>query len=495
MTNSPLAGLVGRPGFRSSGRTAAGGTALAAGLALLAATPGALAQDAPNAMAFSELEGLNAAQIDIGLAIDAVCPSLVGAGNANLNAEQQNLRDVCQDMVANARNVGTGGFGLDQAELAGALQILNAEETEAPEVLLSRARSDATRAVQGRLAATRSGIVQPGTAQIDIDGMDLGSVQFASLDATSADVAQVEAAEDGISPNLYFGNLGVFLIGGGLFGEQDATGEIESFDYDGFSITAGADYRVTDELVVGGAFTYSNQETEFDQTINSTSGQEIDGDFYTISAYGSYFLPNDFYIDGVISYGWIDYDATRRIVIVSETAEPSVDETANADYDGNQFAISVGAGRDFYFDEISLSPFFRLAYLDADIDAYTETGANGLGFAFEEQDIDSLTTQLGLQASYSISTGFGVVLPYARGVWVHEFEDEDPIVARYASDPFGLSTFTITPVDRTENYGRLGGGVSATLPNGWSGFVDYETIVGIDDFSSHQILAGVRAEF
>jgi uncharacterized protein YhjY with autotransporter beta-barrel domain len=101
------------------------------------------------------------------------------------------------------------------------------------------------------------------------------------------------------------------------------------------------------------------------------------------------------------------------------------------------------------------------AYLRADIDGFTEKGANGLDLKFEDFNADSLTSNLGLEATYSISTGIGVITPGVNGRWVREFADDDGPDVVYANDPTCLSAFQIISDGVTRNYGVLGASVAA----------------------------------
>lgn len=146
----------------------------------------------------------------------------------------------------------------------------------------------------------------------------------------------------------------------------------------------------------------------------------------------------------------------------------------------------------------SLTPYGRGTYQKTTIDAFSETGGGGLNLAFDEQDNESLTSTLGAQASYAISTGFGVLLPTIYAEWVHEFRnDQSGVGVRYAADPTPsqLSRFTVGFDAPDRNYFNLGVGLAATLPNGWSAFGNFETVAGLRDTTSHVVTLGGRLEF
>lgn len=291
---------------------------------------------------------------------------------------------------------------------------------------------------------------------------------------------------------------GFFLLGNVSFGDQDSTVEIDGFSFSSYTITAAADYRVLDNLIVGVAFGFSHLSTDFDVTLNSSPNQYLNNDSCYLSAYSTYYLPKEFYVDGIISFAHNDFNSRRVIDIPSPTGsrQPITNRAASADYGGTQFGFSLGGGRDWSFDTLTINTSARLGYSRTDIDSYTENPAAGWELAFDSQIIESLTTRLAVQASYAISTNFGVLLPYVKASWAHEFmNDGDGIGFRYANDPTNLSEFTIIPVGPDRNYFPLGAGVSTTFPNGWAAFLDYESTVGIKDFTSHLVTVGLRKEF
>jgi outer membrane autotransporter protein len=161
--------------------------------------------------------------------------------------------------------------------------------------------------------------------------------------------------------------------------------------------------------------------------------------------------------------------------------------------------LSFGTGYDFSTGGFTFGPFARVNYIMVDIDGYREEIDNtdpgfGLVLEFESQDVESLTSVVGAQASYAISTGLGVLLPQVRFEWEHEFKDESrTITARFVADP------TRTPIEYvTDNPDRdffnVGVGLSAIFRVGLSAFVHYETVLGLEDVTVHDIVLGVRKE-
>jgi outer membrane autotransporter protein len=130
-----------------------------------------------------------------------------------------------------------------------------------------------------------------------------------------------------------------------------------------------------------------------------------------------------------------------------------------------------------------------------DVDGFRETGAGGLNLAMEDFDATSVTTTLGGKISRVINTDWAVLVPQLRFEWEHEYDnDATRLLARFAADPT-RTAFGIETDDPDRDYFRLGLGVSAVFPYGWSGFVNYNTVLDKQDWTDHLIDVGARWEF
>nr|MBS0021406.1 autotransporter outer membrane beta-barrel domain-containing protein [Gammaproteobacteria bacterium] len=292
-----------------------------------------------------------------------------------------------------------------------------------------------------------------------------------------------------------FGNWGVFLNGGVSFGDSDPTTREAGFSFDTAGITTGADYRFNDNLVLGGAFTYASQSSDFDA---SAGALDISG--YHFNVYGLYdnreiYYNDAFYVDAIASFGWNDYETSRRISLASVT-----DTSATGDTSGNQYAFSLGLRYKVDQNGFAFGPFGRVTYVRLDIDGYQEQPMNpaadsGMLLAIDEQTDDSLTTALGGEASYTFDTPYGVYSPHLRFDWTYQFlNDNRLITSRFVNDPT-LTPFSIPTDSPDRNYFNLGIGAKAVFPRHITGFLYYQTPFGLEGLSQHSIAAGVRMEF
>ena len=145
-------------------------------------------------------------------------------------------------------------------------------------------------------------------------------------------------------------------------------------------------------------------------------------------------------------------------------------------------------------------PYARLTHIDVDIDGYEESGAVGLNLKVENQSIESLTTAIGVQATFPQGKDWGVLVPQARVEWVHEYDDDSRTVeSNYINEivPTGgdASALTAETDSPDRDYLTIGLGISTVYKGGSQAFLLYETVLGLDDIEEHVFTGGLRMEF
>jgi outer membrane autotransporter protein len=482
------------PKSAAAGFRAAGGAPHLGAIALLAAAGSASAYDPVTPLGRL---GQTELQQQTGDTVNIVCPQL--GELPSRSAAQQDLFDRCGNMVGNAFVLEglTGGptdksLGLTATELANAVQTVANEELASTRTMAAEISGSQSSSALARLHAVRSG-VRFGLASLSIDGLD---GEIAGLQPAAPALA---GATGGGAGDALLGKWGFFFNGHYGFGDRDGTEREDAFDYDRWGLTAGADYRLTDDLVLGGMVTYGNIDSDFDKT-PAVAGGGIDADAWGIGLYGTWYK-DQFYIDGLIGYNQTDYDIDRAILLpvgsnpgtgsaVQETAR-----TATASTESSDFTLSLGGGMDFSQGNLSYGPFVRLTYLQSDIDGYRETGAFGLNLTVDDQDWESFTSALGARVSASLSQSWGVLVPQARLAWVHEFQnDATTFTAFYSVDPRRNPLIAISD-EPAEDYAELGIGVSAVMSGGVQAFFDYQTLLGHEYLTDHVFSIGIRKAY
>lgn len=450
--------------------------------------------------ALATVPGATQLQSASGFSVQTACVGM--STMENLSPASQSLLARCGELVQSAPGAAKDDntLGLTDQQLNGALQQVASEEAIAlgargGDISTARLGGAITRISQIRRGATgfRVSIANPTSN---------GSSLAGGVTPEMLAVIGGAAGDGGLASD---GKLSGFLNVNYGFGDKDGTDREDGFDFSNWGLTAGLDYRINSEFTIGGLVTYSDLDTDFDTTQYTVSGGSADSDGWGLSAYGLY-NHESFYVDGLIGFGRVDYDLQRNVFYTAGPDAKGTSETYNngvrafnakADTNSDDFVASLGVGFDASRDALSYGPYARLSYYKIDIDGYREsgTGATELALAVDDQKVKSLTSSIGARVSYSLSRAFGVVIPYARAEWVHEFDNDARTVgATYIFDP------NSTPLDARTNepdrdYGYIGLGVSSVMPQGYQLFVDYQGVIGFKDLSEHRFIAGLRAEF
>ena len=432
-------------------------------------------------------------QQDTGDTVLNTCVGFIEAGTPQPGTVP--LFDTCSAFVDNDISIGEegiifDGFGLPDDELDAALQHVATEEFAVTESMTSEISTKRLGTFLSRLGEIRQGVRGFSVAGFAPD--------FTQEQASNAYGFSPIGGERGGSAgtNDSWGQWGAFLNASYGTGDRDETARTDEFDFDTYSIVAGADYRLNDNFVVGAAVSYQDIDTDFD-TKATVNGGGVDADGWGGFIYGTYYADN-FYIDGLAGYAKSDYDLSRRIVVPSNNvAVQAIDETAKANTDSDDFTLSIGGGYNLNQGALSYGPYARLNYLNVDVDSYDEKGAelSGLSLSVDSQEWKSLTSVFGGQLSYTISSGFGVLVPQGRLAWVHEFEnDSEAFEATFIADP-RKNVLRASTNDPDRDYFELGLGVSAVFQGGAQLFLNYETILGYSDLTEHVFTIGGRLEF
>jgi uncharacterized protein with beta-barrel porin domain len=279
--------------------------------------------------------------------------------------------------------------------------------------------------------------------------------------------------------------LGAFIQARFNFADQQNSNWDRGFSSQGRAVTVGADYRFSEAFVAGLALNYTNWSTEYAQFAGRMNSDTILG-----AIYGSYYLPNDFYLDWVANYGGSDYQFSRQFGFGGFSSQ------TQAKPSGNQYSFALSSGKEFNWQQWLVRPYLRLEYLNMQIDAYKEQGGGGFDMTTGSQGNDSFVSDLGAQISYAASLSWGVITPAVYAEWEHQYLNNNrAIQMRLSQAAPGLGNFSIQTGSPDRNYLNLGGSLSAALPNNGAGFVRYETRLGQSYITDHVLEVGVRMSF
>lgn len=282
---------------------------------------------------------------------------------------------------------------------------------------------------------------------------------------------------------------GAFVNGRLSFGDAPQRGEDPGYDFETEGLTAGVDYRVSNEFVVGLAVGFVATKSELD-----VDGGSIDTDGWSLNLYGTWYRDN-WYAEAVLGYGRNDYEF-KRVILLPRPFQGQDEITTLGTPKSDQLSADLGAGYNFRLGAaLGLTGFGRLSYIDTSIDEYSERGGGPFSLAFAGQDMKSLLAEAGAELTYPISLSWGVLQPLVRVSYLHEFEDDPQVVrARFLGDP-GRRFFVLRSERPDRNYLNLAAGLSATLPRGWATFLQYDTDLQREELDIYTLSGGLRFQF
>jgi outer membrane autotransporter protein len=436
-----------------------------------------VAEDAPFA---GYNAALGATTVNGRIAGDAILKTCSSFSNMMGGALNQQFQLDCSRIVLGADD--------DEAGAVEALTDLTADQVSAQNSVAIRSTGMGVSVVTERLAKLRLANVTSNDVPLVAGVLQQGLVPTGG----------------GASGDASFGRLGTFFNVRYATGDTDKTDFQPGYDFDGWTLQGGIDYKFQDNLIGGAALRYSSGDVDYDGNRGT-----MDGDGWGLSLYGSYSLDNGFFVDGLVGYAKNDYSLKRQInyttgawalgmlseprLVASEVAESS----PNADI----WNFNIGFGYNYYQDAWSITPSLRLNYLQNKVDSYSERMSNPAGvggsmaLAIDSQTFTSFTSDLGVQIARAISHKGGVILPQIRIGWVHEFEnDQERVGARFVND-INATPFYILTDRPVSDYADLTLGVSAQFAGGRSAFLSYNTLLGFDGVTYNAVSAGVRLEF
>ncbi|MEM9530411.1 MAG: autotransporter domain-containing protein [Pseudomonadota bacterium] len=295
-----------------------------------------------------------------------------------------------------------------------------------------------------------------------------------------------ESDEPTVDPNGLVKPWAFFVNGTISGGDKDPTQREVGFDFDTLGITMGVDYRFSSRFIGGAALGY----TDFDSDIQGGGSLETDG--LMLHLFANYYPTNQFYIDGLLSIGSMDFEQRRPIAFT--IGDLVVDEQALGTTESDVISGALAFGYNYNRGTWNITPSGSISYLDADIDAFDEAGTT-LSLNYNEQNVESLIFSANLSVSKIISLSKGILTPTFDLAYYHESSNDDnDLSTRILGGPASAS-FLVEADSPDQNYGSAGLGLVFVGANGRQAFLNYRNILGLSGFSRWTVNAGVRIEF
>ncbi|CAG22994.1 autotransporter outer membrane beta-barrel domain-containing protein [Photobacterium profundum] len=256
---------------------------------------------------------------------------------------------------------------------------------------------------------------------------------------------------------------------------------------EGYSVTLGGDYLLNEKYLFGVALGLPFYDSGLE---NSES--EIDG--LVASGYFSYFQ-DQWYMDFTASYALVDTDIERKISHYSDNVITNSD-----DADSDIWVFSFGGGYVINQGYWNIALESTIQHTLSDSDRYTERPSRGNSnyLISKVNDVDNLESTMlitGASFSYSFRSSLGIFQPYLRSYVHYDFDsNSEKVISQLKADNSGMILPIIINSD-DQLYGRMHLGVSSVFNNGWHGFAEASTLIGLDDLDAYTFTLGIGIPF
>jgi outer membrane lipase/esterase len=284
--------------------------------------------------------------------------------------------------------------------------------------------------------------------------------------------------------------LGLFVNGDYQFLNKNTTQFETGFEQHTAGTTVGLDYSLRGRAVLGAAINYAH---EFGDFVGANGG--FDNDAFGLTLYGTVVPLDNLFVDGFVGYTRKEYSIKRKIFFQSPNNNLVAAGPIDGDTHSDEFNVGTTVGYDFLLKNITVGPRVGVNYVDRRISGYRETGSTGLELIYDNQNITSLTTSVGVFGSVALSTRWGVLVPQATAEYVHEFFNDQRTVGFTLVDTISRPRLLFQTDVPDRNFFNLGLGAVFILPGGMSTFVNVRELVGYNTRRATTVTAGLRLAF
>ncbi|WP_265975098.1 putative Ig domain-containing protein [Brucella intermedia] len=235
-------------------------------------------------------------------------------------------------------------------------------------------------------------------------------------------------------------------------------------DHISIGVSGGVDYRFSPSFTGGIGFGYGKDTTDIGQ-----NGTKSRATMTSLAAYGSYHPSNNFFLDGVIGYGWLNFESDRFVTATGGMA--------SGERKGQQVFGSVTLGYDYRNEAWLLSPYVRADAAHTKLSGFSETGAGIYNLTYGDQTADLLSATIGLRGEYAIPMSWGELKPKARLEYSHDFEGSSKVKLGY-TDIGGMLPYAIDKTSTSKDNLKIEVGFDAKINGDWTAGLDYSTQIG-----------------
>lgn len=303
----------------------------------------------------------------------------------------------------------------------------------------------------------------------------LGEAPFAVIDTQNANIdSELLNIRTG-TESIPVGHFKPFVVG--TYNPNDVNED--GFNAPGYNavnwgVTAGIEYRASDNLVLGAAVGRDNDEINFNRNGGKATLTEN-----MLSLFGGYQY-DQAYATAALTYGLPEYNVDRTI----QMGIASFGNNGNTD--GLQYGADGTVGYNIIDNALKTGPYLNASYQNLHVNGYAESGiANFADMNYESQFNQSIVGDIGWQIAYCATTVDNIeLLPYAQASFNHQFMNADrTIQGNPVSANGGMGAFPF--IQPTGNFVAMGAGIQTVFSNNISMTLGYDASLGTQNADSH----------
>jgi outer membrane lipase/esterase len=272
--------------------------------------------------------------------------------------------------------------------------------------------------------------------------------------------------------------LTTYAMGTFAGGNRSESANAAGFNYDAVSGTAGLEYSISRNLIVG----FAANATATRADINT--GASVDVDALQAAAYASYATKN-WFADALAAYGRHDLDLAR----------PGVNDVIRGSTEASAVALAARGGYLFDFGRLRAGPIAGLTYIHSKVGGYTEKGDPQLTLNVSALTVDALTGSVGVRFLAPFQSGGRVFVPFLNVTLEHNFGDNTQTLSASLTQAPLAPVLSPVPSFDTRTYGKIDGGLTVQMGPQLGATISASSTFARDDAQDYRISAGLNYRF
>ena len=247
-------------------------------------------------------------------------------------------------------------------------------------------------------------------------------------------------------------------------------------------VVGGVNYTMAGGFRVGLGIGYADGKETLKSGLGETKGKTTAVEGFASTDFGGSRIA----ADATLGVGWTSFNMVRNLASFSATANGKASSTSwnGAIKFSAPFPIEGG---------LKIAPYVLVDHQGISIDAYNETGANGLGLMVPKQSVKSSNAEAGVSVGGSVAEAWGALVPRAQIGWYHPIDNGKTTLATHLVGSPNVAFNT--PFLASKDAAHVELSLSARMTSGVEVGIAYRGYLGSPHVNLHGIEGSVRFEF